>query len=145
MTISEVKSINEWADFWRFDIGVNVIPADTKRKVTYESWVEWQDKPIPQELHDEWKTSGAFTNGIAVILGRVWHNPVKKELYLIGIDLDNEKAIEEVAIKGLEDLAKHVIVSRATKTMQQKHTYYYIHTNPFQRRVAIKQILIQQT
>ena len=101
----EYKSINDWADFWRYDIGVNVIPADTRRKVTYESWAEWQDKPIPDELYGEWKSSGAFNKGIAVILGKVWHNPVKKELYLIGIDLDNRKAIEEVAIKGLEDLS----------------------------------------
>jgi hypothetical protein len=36
-----------WADFWRHKIGVNVIPADTQKKVTYESWSEWQDKPIP--------------------------------------------------------------------------------------------------
>ena len=43
----EYKSINDWADFWRNDIGVNVIPADTRRKVTYESWAEWQDKAYP--------------------------------------------------------------------------------------------------
>ena len=67
------------ADFWRHNIGVNVIPADTRRKETYESWKEWQNKPIPQELHDKWKTSGAFNNGIAIILGKVWHNPLKKD------------------------------------------------------------------
>jgi hypothetical protein len=64
-------TINDWADFWRYDIGVNVIPADTRRKVTYESWAAWQDKPIPDELYSEWKFSGAFDKGIAVILGKV--------------------------------------------------------------------------
>ena len=51
---------NGWADFWRYKIGVNVIPADTRKKVTYESWSEWQDKPIPQELHNDWKAQNAF-------------------------------------------------------------------------------------
>ena len=27
-----INSINDWADFWHYQIGVNVIPADTKTK-----------------------------------------------------------------------------------------------------------------
>ena len=133
----EYKSINDWADFWRYDIGVNVIPADTRRKVTYESWAEWQDKPIPDELYGEWKSSGAFNKGIAVILGKVWHNPVKKELYLIGIDLDNRKAIEEVAIKGLEDLAKYVIVEQHKDDATKAHILLYSH-KPFPKKSSDK-------
>ena len=130
-------TINDWADFWRYDIGVNVIPADTKRKVTYESWAEWQDKPIPDELHSEWKSSGAFDKGLAVILGKVWHYPLKKELYLIGIDLDNQKAIEEVAIKGLEDLAKHVIVEQHKDDATKAHILLYSH-KPFPKKSSDK-------
>jgi hypothetical protein len=29
---SQVQILNESADFWRYDIGVNVIPADTVNK-----------------------------------------------------------------------------------------------------------------
>ena len=29
------KIINDWADFWRYDIGVNVISANTRKKETY--------------------------------------------------------------------------------------------------------------
>ena len=36
-------------------------------------------KPIPDELYSEWKSSGAFDKGIAIILGKVWHNPIKTE------------------------------------------------------------------
>ena len=67
---------NGWADFWRVDIGVNVIPADTKNKIT-QSWLEWQNKPIPDKIHNEWKDTGAFSKGMAVILGKVWHNKDK--------------------------------------------------------------------
>jgi hypothetical protein len=28
----ELNRINDWADFWRYKIGVNVIPANTRKK-----------------------------------------------------------------------------------------------------------------
>ena len=43
-------SYNDAVDFWRYDIGVNVIPADTANKRPLVSWSEWQDKPIPEEV-----------------------------------------------------------------------------------------------
>src|SRR5215213_1197467 len=88
-----IDDYNGWADFWRYDIGVNVIPADTKNKSTYVKWSEWQNKAIPEEQHNKWKDENAFSNGIALILGRVWHNKEKVGLYLNGIDADNLKAI----------------------------------------------------
>ena len=42
----------------------------------------------------------AFDNGMAVIAGRIWHNTLKKDLYLILVDLDNQKAIDEFCYKG---------------------------------------------
>ena len=54
----------------------------------------------PKHLHTEWKTSGAFDNGIAIILGKVHHNRQKEGLYLIGIDCDNRKAIEEICSRN---------------------------------------------
>lgn len=94
-----LKIINDWADFWRYQIGVNVIPANTRKKETYESWKEWQDKPISEDLHNEWKKSGVFNNGLAIILGKVHHNRQKEGLFLIGIDCDNAKAIEEICLR----------------------------------------------
>jgi hypothetical protein len=91
---------NGWADFWRNHIGVNVIPADTKNKVTYHRWSEWQDKAIPEELHNRWKDENAFSKGIAIIPGKVWHREDKKSLYLKGIDADNLKAIEEICTRN---------------------------------------------
>ena len=34
---SNINSINYFADFWYYKIGVNIIPADTKEKKTYEN------------------------------------------------------------------------------------------------------------
>ena len=36
-----LDDFNVWADYWRYRIGINVIPADTRNKVTYQSWLEW--------------------------------------------------------------------------------------------------------
>ena len=130
---SEEQHYNDGADFWRYDIGANVIPANTRKKETYESWKQWQDKPIPQGLHEQWKSSGAFNQGMAIIPGKVWHHIGKRELYLIAIDLDNQKAIEEVALDGLEELAKHLIVEQHRDDLTKAHALLYSH-KPFQKK-----------
>ena len=127
---TDQKTINDFADYWRDDIGVNVIPANTRKKETYESWKEWQDKPIPTELHDEWKASGAFNNGIAIILGNVWHNLYKADLYLIGIDLDNEKAIVEICNRNdrtvsLSQLSQWTVVEQHLDDPSKAHVLLY--------------------
>jgi hypothetical protein len=33
-------NFNEAADFWRYEIGVNVIPINSRKKVTYTEWSE---------------------------------------------------------------------------------------------------------
>jgi hypothetical protein len=130
MESTESKSINDFADYWRYDIGVNVIPANTRKKETYESWKEWQDSPIPTELHEEWKESGAFNNGIAIILGKVWHNPHKTGLFLVGIDLDNQKAIEEVCNRNggtisLSKLSQWTLVEQHLDDPTKAHVLLY--------------------
>ena len=35
--------INSMSDFWSQDIGINIIPASTKDKITFENWSKWQD------------------------------------------------------------------------------------------------------
>lgn len=88
-----------------------MIPADTRNKITNEVWSKWQNEPIPEGQHNEWKSNGSFNRGIAVILGRVFHNKERINLYLVGLDADNKKAIEEICTyegrkTSLEQLAK---------------------------------------
>jgi DNA polymerase elongation subunit (family B) len=128
----ELKSINDWADFWRYEIGVNVIPANTRKKKTHELWKEWQDKPTPDEIYDKWKTSEAFNNGIAIILGKVWHNPLKTGLYLTGVDLDNQKSIEEICNRvgkpvSLSQLAQWTLVEQHADDCSKAHVLFYSH------------------
>jgi hypothetical protein len=48
---------NQWADYWRYQIGVNALPANTKDKKPLKGlgWEQWQNNPIPEELHNRWK------------------------------------------------------------------------------------------
>ena len=121
---------NGWADFWRHNIGVNVIPADTRNKTTSIPWSSWQNKPIPEEDHNEWKATGAFNKGMAIIVGKVWHREDKKELYLTFIDIDKIQAINEICSRNgkditLEQMAQKTLVEQHKDNLGKAHMYFY--------------------
>jgi hypothetical protein len=87
----EIMYYNTCADFWRYVIGVNVIPANTKIKKTFTRWEQYQDKPIPQDQHNSWKVQGQFKDGMAIIPGKVWHRHDKTGQFFVVIDVDTKK------------------------------------------------------
>ena len=128
---------NDWADFWRYDVGVNVIPATNKHDDTdfqkkpfwtdeqgQQHWISWardgyQTMPISEEQHQEWKDNNAFKDGMAIICGEVFHNEIRKGLWVNGIDCDNKLGVEEYCGKKrdgtpvlLEEIAKDTIVEQ---------------------------------
>jgi Bifunctional DNA primase/polymerase, N-terminal len=132
MTLAaEQNRINEFADFWRYDIGVNVIPADTINKRPIIAWSEFQDKSIPEELHNQWKEQEAFSKGMAIIPGKVWHKEDKNGLFLIFIDLDKLTAIQEVCTNGngksisLQEMSQKFIVEQHRDSLDKAHIYFY--------------------
>ena len=109
-----LTDFNGLANRCRYVIGVNVIPAKTQIKKTFFEWKPYQNKPIPKQLHEEWKRNNAFADGMAIILGEVWFGPHKGE-YLIFIDCDNLKAIEEFCTRNgktvsITEIAQKMIV-----------------------------------
>jgi hypothetical protein len=135
-------TINDWADFWRYIIGVNVIPADTQYRQVYPRWSEWKDKPVSEEQHEKWKKKNAFEQGIALFPGKVWHRDDKKNLYFVCIDLDNKKAIDEICsifgVKNIEELAKIVIVEQHKDDLTRAHIYLYS-THEFSKKSSDQQ------
>jgi len=134
--IPSLNDYNGWADFWRNSIGINVIPADTQKKRTYENWKEWQEKPIADETHNSWKTENAFSRGMAVILGEVFHRPDRKGQRFIFIDADNQKAIEEICrilgivikdktYESIQQLAEEFLVEQHEDDPSRAHIYFY--------------------
>ena len=123
---SNINSINNSADYWYYKIGVNVIPADTKERITYENWSQWQDKPIPEEFHELHKKNGDYNDGIALIPGKIWKGQFKGK-YLVAIDLDNKKAIEEFVCSefGLEELKQKTLVEQHADS-NKMHIYFIV-------------------
>ena len=125
MNMTQIRTINEWADFWRYEIGVNVIPANTKYKKPIVAWTEWQDRAIPKELHEQWKREKQFDNCMAIVAGKVWHNSLKAGLYLCAIDCDNKKAIEEIMPNGVTSYAEKTLIELHPDDSTKCHIYFY--------------------
>ena len=116
--------LNDWSDYWYYEIGINIIPANTREKTTFVSWSEYQDKPIPKEVHISWKENGHYNQGIALIPGPIWRGPFEGK-YLIAIDLDNNKAIEEFCRNNLEKLKQQTLVEQ-TANPEKMHIYFIV-------------------
>lgn len=133
----EERTVEQWADFWRYEIGVNVIPANTKYKKPIVAWTEWQSTPIPNEIHEQWKREGSFKNGMAIICGKVWHNSIKNGLYLCAIDLDNQRAIDEIMPQGMGFYASKTLVEWHRDNPSKCHIYFYT-TKPVTKKSSDK-------
>ena len=120
---------NDWANYWRYKIGVNVIPADSRKKKTYEEWSMWQKSPISKEQHEKWRKENKFSNGMAIMPGNIWHREYKSDLFLVFIDLDNQKAIDEfcksMGVKDLQELSQNMIVEQHKDDLSRAHLYFY--------------------
>ena len=122
--------------FWRRDIGVNVIPADTRKKLPNIQWKQYQDGPIPDWQHKLWIK--AFSKGMAVIPGRVWHRKDMIGQYLICIDADKQNAIERALYPKWKNNfiagASSKVLSRAHKDNADKAHIYFYSPIPFPKK-----------
>ncbi|MDN5845817.1 MAG: bifunctional DNA primase/polymerase [Candidatus Nitrosocosmicus sp.] len=131
---------NEWADFWRDTIGVNVIPADTKNKTTNIEWSIYQNDSISDKLHEEWKNNGSFDHGMAIVLGKIHRGPYVGK-YLACIDIDNKKGIDEFLfhfgkLDTLEKLAEKTIIEQHQDDKDRAHVYFIVE-KPLSKRSGI--------
>jgi hypothetical protein len=130
---------NTWADYWRYVIGINIIPADARKKGTEnakiirDSWTPWQTEPIPDEVHEGWKTEGLFyqKRGMGIVTGTVWHNDQAPSKVLSAIDMDNAKAIQEFCtrdniLKPLSILAEKTIIEQHLDNPTKAHLIMYM-------------------
>ncbi|WP_458718827.1 bifunctional DNA primase/polymerase [Candidatus Nitrosocosmicus sp. R] len=124
--ISSTKDI----DFWFYTIGVNIIPAVSTNKIPKVKWTEWQDKPIPDEVYEDWKKSGDFNDGCAIIAGMIWRGEYKGK-FLTCIDIDNALGIKEFLSKfgkvdTLEMIAEKTIVEQHLDAKDKSHIYFIV-------------------
>lgn len=131
-------SANDYANFWYYEIGVNVIPANSKNKVTLFQWKEdprgnWQEVPIPLEIFEEWKRQDKFKDGIAVICGKVFRGE-NKDKWLNGIDCDNKLGLDLMCPNGIENIASITVVEQHANK-EKCHIYFYT-DEPIKFKVA---------
>lgn len=133
-------SNNQAADFWRYTIGVNAMPADTREKTVYINWSPWQNQPVSEEQHKEWKNNKSFDEGLAMIPGRIWRGPYEGQ-YLVAIDCDNKKAIDEICnslgFKDTDELSNWTIVELHKDAPNKAHIYIRS-TKPFKKKSSDK-------
>lgn len=119
-----LDDFNAWADFWRYKIGVNVIPAIGWTKKPIVKWEEWQTAPIPESLHNRWKSENKFNQGMAIITGKVWHRKDKQGYYLVAGDADNEVAMNEIT-NDLSKFAQNTLVEQNEDVPEKFHWLVY--------------------
>ncbi len=123
-------TINDWADFWRNEIGVNVFPIEFRKKKTYVKWSEFEEKQVPEDQHNKWKEDESFNNGIAIMAGKIWRGKYK-EKYLACIDIDNKKGIEQFLshfgkVDTIEKLGEKTIVEWHKDNPNKVHIYFIV-------------------
>jgi P4 family phage/plasmid primase-like protien len=128
------SNMNDGANFWNNDIGVNTIPADTQNKKPLINWKEYQEKPVSEETFEQWKRDGAFEKGIAIIPGKIWRGKNKGK-FLIAVDIDKEKGLEGFLTKDgkvatTEDFASLTLVEQRRDDINRAH-FYFISPIPF--------------
>jgi putative DNA primase/helicase len=123
---------NAYADYWRYYIGANVIPANSFGKTSIVKWKGYQNAAIPESVHELWKEEGKFVSGMGLIMGKVWHRPdlLEPQHFLVGIDADNQLAIDELLNHNgktttVEEFSKLTLIERYENTKDRLHFYVY--------------------
>ena len=134
LELEKHMSMNDGADFWYYEIGVNVIPVDSRLKNEKDpekkkgfckiSWTKYETEELDENTFKQWKRQGLFENGIAIIGGRVWRGSFKG-FYLCMVDLDNQRAIDELFPKGLSHIGHKTLVEQHLDRPDKAHVYFY--------------------
>lgn len=131
---------NDYADFWYYTVGVNVIPYNGVQKSTRVKWKHhdkgnFQTDSIPIEIFDAWKKAGSFSNGIAIICGKVFRGEHKGE-WLNGLDFDNIIAITELfPTETVKQYSTFNLIEQHDN-VEKCHTYFYTKNRPLTSKIA---------
>lgn len=122
--------ITSWSDFWFYNIGVNVIPSDSKNKMPIVPWEGFQEKPMLKEEYENSKRNSEFNRGVSIIVGKIWRG-IYSGKYLACIDIDNKKGIEEFLsnfgkIDTIEKLATKTIIEGHRDNPNKIHIYFIV-------------------
>ena len=134
LELENQSHMNDGADFWYYDVGVNVIPVNSRLKNEQDpkkkkdfckvSWNKYETEELDEKTFKGWKEQGLFENGIAIIGGYVWRGQFRG-FYLCMVDLDNQRAIDGLFPKGLSHVGHKTLVEQHTDRPDKAHVYFY--------------------
>lgn len=141
-----MTSIYDNLHYFYYQMGINLIPMDSRNKRPLVNWKEWQDKVIPNEIFEKLKNEGLFKNGFALFTGRIWRGPNRGK-YLICIDIDNNGGMEEFVasfteIKSIQELSQHTLVVQHEDAKSERAHIYMIVEKPIHKICGISTISI---
>ncbi len=128
---NDTHDINTELDYWHYNIGINVIPVNSKNKITFVSWKNDQSNPITDKQHETRKKNGDYKEGIAALAGKIWRGSYKDK-HLVIVDLDNKNGIDEFIeqcspnLKTLEELTQQTIVEQHSDNKDKAHVYFIV-------------------
>ncbi|MDR4490206.1 MAG: bifunctional DNA primase/polymerase [Candidatus Nitrosocosmicus sp.] len=136
-----MTSICDNLDNFYYQMGKNVIPIDSKSKRSLIEWKEWQNKAIQTGTFENWKKKGLFDRGYGIITGKIPRG-LHKGKYLVCIDIDNRKALEETlkqfaTINTVDKIAQDTLVVQHEDSKDEKAHIYFITEIPLTKRPGI--------
>ena len=127
---ADEQQFNEWANFWHYDIGVPTIPGKYKTKRPSVYWEGYQEHPPSDEEHKEWLKQGKYSGGVIVLCGLACYRKDRQNLYLVGVDIDKQKGIDEFCTrngkaKSLQDFGSQTLVEQHEDSPDRVHLFFY--------------------
>ena len=138
-------NMNDGANFWYYEIGVNIIPVNSKLKNEKDpdkkkgfckiSWSKYETEELDEKTFKQWKEQALFGQGIAIIGGYVWRGQFKG-MYLVMIDTDNQLGFDEMYPKGTQSVKDHTLMEQHIDMPHKAHTYFYLERPIKNKRVS---------
>ena len=129
MTTTNTTSLgemNKGARIW-WDRGLNVFPANSKEKATYEDWDAYHYKPIPQETFDKWIKKGKFLTGVSVSPGVVYRIPELEGYFAVCIDWDKIEGFNALFPgKTVKEVAQEEYIEWHDDDKNKGHLWAYV-------------------
>jgi P4 family phage/plasmid primase-like protien len=127
----EQQQFNDGANFWHYDVGVPTIPGQFKTKRPCVFWEGYQEHPPSEEEHKEWLKQGKYSGGVMILCGQVCYRKEIQNLYLVGVDIDKQKGIDEFCTRNgktisLQDFAAHTLVEQHDDSPDRCHIFFLI-------------------
>jgi len=105
------RTLEQWVNFWRYKIGLNVIPCFPKSKVAAIEWKEYQNKKYEDKI--------LLGYNLAIVCGKVSNR-------LVVIDIDSPEIFDELFPEKEQLLQETIVIQTGSG---KYHIYFRINSD----------------